>query len=205
MQQDFVPRPDADFLTMHDQFKAGLASLGADFGVTPAEITEITNDNTALHNKSTASSTASAAAKSATADFRAVRLPAEKRLRNLARRIKPHPAYTAAKGQTLAIIGPEDTTDLTTAKPTLTIVSLGQGVTEISFNKSVSSGVAIYTQRGGETAWSFLTRDTNSPYVDNRALLVPGQPELRRYRAKYLSGDEEVGLWSDDASGTAQP
>jgi len=204
-QQDYVPRPDLEFLPMHDQFKTGLTSLGADLGVTPAEITEITNDNTALHTKSTAAVSAASAAKTANADFRATRKPAEKRLRNLAQRIKPHPAYTPAKGQTLGIIGPEDTTDLTTAKPTLVIVSLGQGVTEISFNKSVSDGVAIYTQRGAETAWTFLSRDTSSPYVDNRALLVAGQPELRRYRAKYLLGDEEVGLWSDDASGTAQP
>lgn len=204
-QQDYIPRPDLEYLARHDQFKTGLATLGADLGVTPAEITEINNDNTALHTKSTAAVSASSAAKTASADFRATRRPAEKRHRNLAQRMKRHPTYTEAKGQTLGIIGPEDTTDLETSKPTLTVVSLGQGVTEISFNKSVSDGVALYTQRGSETAWTFLTRDTNSPYVDNRALLVAGQPELRRYRAKYLTGDEEIGLWSDDASGTAQP
>ncbi len=202
-KQDYIPRPDLDYLAWHDQFETALGSVGAGLGVTPAEITEIGDDNADLHTKGTASNAASAAAKQATADFRSTRIPSEKRVRNLAQRVKRHPGYTEAIGQQLGIIGPEDSTDLNNAKPTLTGRVLGNSEVEIAFNKSVSSGVSIYGQRGAETGWTWLARDTQSPYVDNRPLLVATQPENRRYRARYLVGDDEVGLWSDDLSVTA--
>ena len=49
----------------------------------------------------------------------------------------------------------------------------------------------------GETAWTLLGQDNFSPYLDGRALLVAGQPEERRYRLRYLDGDELVGEYSD--------
>jgi hypothetical protein len=62
----------------------------------------------------------SATAKQAVADKNTSRAGADKRARALAKRIKAHPAYTAALGNLLGIEGAEDTTDLTTSKPTLT-------------------------------------------------------------------------------------
>jgi hypothetical protein len=44
----------------------------------------------------------------------------------------------------------------------------------------------------------FLARDTASPYVDNRLLLVVGKPELREYKAVYIQTDAEIGLLSDE-------
>lgn len=52
---------------------------------------------------------------------------------------------------------------------------------------------------------TFLARDTSSPYVDNRALLVAGQPETRTYTAIYVVGDDEIGLASDALVIVAQP
>jgi hypothetical protein len=43
----------------------------------------------------------------------------------------------------------------------------------------------------------FLARDTNSPYVDNRPLADASKPEMRRYMAKFVIGDQEVGYESD--------
>lgn len=54
--------------------------------------------------------------------------------------------------------------------------------------------------RGDETAPTFLARDTSSPYVDNRPLLVANQPETRTYTAFYVLHDEEIGLVSDAVS-----
>ena len=66
-----------------------------------------------------------------------------------------------------------------TATPTLTVKTLPHGQAEAGFYKSSSQGINLYCQRGSETAPTFRARDTNSPYVDNRPLLVAGQPETR--------------------------
>ena len=94
------------------------------------------------------------------------------------------------------VIGPEDTTDLSTSKPTLKASSVLAGAVTISFNKSISSGVKILSKRGAETGFSFLAVDTASPYVDTRANVAAG-PETRQYQAHYLDGDDPVGLVSD--------
>ena len=79
------------------------------------------------------------------------------------------------------------------------------GSVEITFNKSKSEGVNIYCLRPGDAASTFLARDTASPYVDNRPLLVPGKPEVREYRAIYVLGDAEIGDFSNELVITATP
>jgi hypothetical protein len=61
----------------------------------------------------------------------------------------------------------------------------------------------IQSQRAGETAWTTIGFDTNSPYTDARTPLVAGQPENRRYRARYRDDDQPVGAWSDIVEVTA--
>jgi len=109
-----------------------------------------------------------------------------------------HPAYTVALGNLLVIEGAEDTTDLTTSKPTLSGADQTDGVVQLDFDKSVSDGVNIYAKRGDEPDFTFLARDTASPYIDNRPLLVATKPELREYKCVYVLNDEEIGLFSDD-------
>ena len=57
--------------------------------------------------------------------------------------------------------------------------------------------MAIYCRREGDADFVFLSRDTHSPYVDNRALLVAGKPEKREYQGWYVRDDEEYGAASD--------
>ena len=123
----------------------------------------------------------------------------------MVRRIKAAPTYTEALGSLVGIIGPEDTTDLATAKPTLLGLDKRGGCVEVSFNLLTSEGVNIYSQRDGDTEFKFLARDTCSPYVDNRPLLVAGKPELRRYKAVFVIGDEEVSQFSDDLTVNCSP
>ncbi len=47
--------------------------------------------------------------------------------------------------------------------------------------------------------------DNNSPYLDARAPLVARQPEVRRYRGRYIVNDEPVGNYSAVASVTTIP
>ena|SRR5947208_13497669 len=72
------------------------------------------------------------------------------------------------------------------------------GVVELDFDKSISDGVNIYAKRDGDADFIFLARDTASPYIDNRPLLVATKPELREYKAVYVQSDAEIGLFSDE-------
>jgi hypothetical protein len=204
-RNDFIPTGDAQFVVWHDQFKAAATSIGATLGITAADLTMIGDDNTELHARVDASAAADRAAQQATREKIAARKTAEANARNLARRLKTHKNYTAALGEQLGIEGPEDSTDLTTAKPKLTARALPHGVVELQFVKSKSDGVNIYSQRGDEPGFSFLARDTHSPYVDNRPLLVPGKPEQRQYKAIYVRDDAEIGQMSDEVVVTCQP
>jgi hypothetical protein len=47
--------------------------------------------------------------------------------------------------------------------------------------------------------------DTDPPYVDARPLAIAGKPEVREYQARYLDGDDEVGLPSDIVKAVARP
>jgi hypothetical protein len=195
-KQDFLPPRDADFLTWFQNFKTQLTTLGAGLGVTAGEQTIVNNDLTEFTTKLNTLTTKKADVQGATQDKENSKFAIQGRLRPLVRRIKTQASYTAAQGEQLGIVGPEDTTDLSTSKPTLKAASVLPAAVAIGFNKSIASGVKILSKRGAETAFTFLAIDTNSPYLDNRASLAAG-PETRQYQAQYLDGDDPVGLVSD--------
>src|SRR5437899_882829 len=118
----------------------------ATFGLVAGDTTPITNDNTDYHGKVTNQVTTANVAKKATADLGISRTNAEKHARALAKRIKAHPAYTPAFGNLLGIVGPEDTTDISTLKPDITGEDKKGGVVEIDFNLANSEGVNIGLQ-----------------------------------------------------------
>lgn len=199
-KQDYLPDQDAQLLLWHDNFKAQVAALKTTFSLTDPEVAAIATDNTTAHTKVDAKVLAKNAAKTATGDCAVSLRGVKSAARALARRLKEHPAYTPAMGQQLGIIGPEDTTDLSTSKPTLAVDDQQNGLIIIGFNKSISEGVNIYSRRGSETPFTFLARDTFSPYVDNRAPLS-GTTERREYQAVYVVNDDEIVLRSDTAAG----
>src|SRR6266566_3789618 len=149
---------------------------------------------------------------------------AEKHARALVKRIKAHPAYTAAFGNLLGIVGPEDTTDISTLKPEITGEAKKGGVVEIDFNLANSEGVNMnpesfrgYSRRNGDTDFKFLAcragvrrrraRDTSPTYMDNpnASGLVAGKPELREYKAVFVVGDVEVSQFSDEITVNCAP
>src|SRR3989441_9104315 len=150
----------SDFLVWHDQFKTSVLAQAATFGLVAADTTPITNDNTDIHAKVPSVNSTRATATQAVADKNTSRANANKHARALAARIKAHPAYTVALGSLLGIEGPQDTTDLTTSKPTLTGIDPARrdGVVELDFDKSISDGVNIYAKRDGDADFVFLAR-----------------------------------------------
>ena len=204
-KKDFMPTRESALLLMHNRFRTATAAQGTAYGLSAADVAAISADNAALYADIAAAASAAAAAKNATAAKKSTIKRVVRSTRAYARRIKTAPGYDEGVGEGMGIEGPQDTTDLSTAKPTLKLTDLHHASIQIAFNKSVSHGINLYCQRDGEALSSFLARDTNSPYVDNRPLRVTGQPEVRRYRAKYVLDDTEIGEFSDQAVITVSP
>lgn len=119
--------------------------------------------------------------------------------------IKLQPAYTEAIGLQLGIVGAEDTA--ANPVPTFTLkVERGDTteVVRVTFRKYGRPGVAIYSRRAGGP-WELLAIDLNSPYLDERPLLVPAQPETREYRLQYYEADAPVGDFTAIASVSVAP
>ena len=76
---------------------------------------------------------------------------------------------------------------------------------ELDFTLATSDGVNIYSKRDGDTEFKFLARDTTSPYIDNRPMLVAGKPELREYKAVFVRRDKEVSPFSDEITINCAP
>ena len=96
------------------------------------------------------------------------------------------------------IIGPDDGIDLSSRQPDITGNDRTGGQVEIGFNKLTSDGENIYSKREGDADFIFLARDTQTPYLDNRPLKVPGKPEIREYKAMFVVGDQEIDLFRDE-------
>jgi hypothetical protein len=61
------------------------------------------------------------------------------------------------------------------------------------------------SQRDNESEFQLLFRATQSPHVDNRPMLVAGEPKLRQHKADFVGGDQEVSQFSDDITVNCAP
>lgn len=118
--------------------------------------------------------------------------------------IKHSPNYTQAIGQDLGVVGEEDTTVYTRPDFTLKVEGLGSGgcnCVKVRHKRYGHYAVAVYSRRGTGD-WELLHISAESPYLDERALLVAGQPEIREYKMRFWDAGSENGEWSDVASVT---
>ena len=230
---DYLPNGDEDLVAWFDNFQAKLPEHAPALGLTTGEVTASGSDSESLRFalemvrvfraemrertafKNLLRDGPGGSAAPAVPTVPAMVAPAViaapgivPRLRALVQRIKTHPGYSAVMGQDLGIIAPPDaarTGDRNSAKPTAKGRPLPGGVVEIAWRKQGFTGVAVESQRGDESLWTGLGIDLFSPFRDNRALAVPGVPEVRRYRFRYLVGDNPVGQFSDVVTVTASP
>lgn len=135
----------------------------------------------------------------------AVAAGALRRIAAFVQTIKNSPNYTEAIGLQLGIVGSEDAGE--NPLPTFTLkVERGDGCecVKVIFKKYGRQGVVIWCKRGGG-AWEMLAIDLVSPYMDERALLVPGQPEVREYRLQYYDDAAPTGEFTPVQSVTVTP
>lgn len=75
-------------------------------------------------------------------------------------------------------------------------LSVVRDVLDAVRKKGKTDGVNVYARAAGEANWTFLGRDTHSPYLGRRPLVRPGTPEVREYQVRAVHRDEEIGVAS---------
>lgn len=118
-------------------------------------------------------------------------------------RIRNTTGYTKPIGEDIGIEPISSTVPL--GDPVFTAIVLPNDEVRLDWVKSIANGVLVESQRGDEVTWTVLGVDNYSPYLDARPALVPGQPEVRRYRIRYIVGDEPVGSYSAIVTVTTIP
>ena len=120
-------------------------------------------------------------------------------------KIKRDASYTEAMGTDLGIVGSEDTVEHPVPKFSAeALPGITSQVVKLTFFKYTHMGVVIECRRNGG-AWEMLAIDTDSPYMDERALLSPTTPELREYRMRFWDKGTPNGDWTDVAKVTVSP
>ncbi len=230
-RQDYYPSRIGDQVNWLDNYAAKLPIHGATLGVIAADITASVNDakyaNYVLGTWLTAVRAFSPSTTDAVDDvltgggtapvvlptFTAPPLPAGvtaappgalNRIFVLVARMKLSPGYTTAIGTDLGIVGSEVTGKALPKFSADLLQGAGCQCVKLMFAKYGHMGVYIESRRG-TGAWEFQAIDTESPYMDERPLLVAGQPEVREYRMRFWDKGTPNGDWTDVVKVTVSP
>ena len=196
---DFIPKPDPELIDWLNNFKTKLDDYGVTLGMTTLQVSNqqsAIDGYIALHTETENLKDTLQAKVQERTTAKAALLVA---LRKLIGKFKEQDPYTAAMGEDMDIVSETPAFDPSTFKTTLKAQQEGSGVV-IKFTKSQTEGVNLYARLRGEPGWTFLARDTFSPYVDNRPLATAGTAETREYKARGVIDDAEIGLDSDIVS-----
>ena len=197
MKRDFLPLKMAKVDSWEQRFSTQLDNQAAYLGISPTQVTAIKEQIDAHRTAYKEAQAAKITAKSKVAAMKTQQAITLKAVRKMVRIIKASPTYADSIGESMGIVGPEDSREL--KPPVLKVRSIG-GRTVISYKKYRSHGIFIYSKRGHETQLTLLAVDARSPYVDTRPNLDPNEPEKRQYAAYYMINDEPVGQMSNVTS-----
>ncbi len=197
MKKDYIPAGDAQLDSWEENFITKLAAHAATLGYTTAEVDAIVAEITGHRGKYTTAQGAKAAAKAAVDDARTTRSTTVKSVRTFVNNLKTRPGYTTAIGNDLKVIGPNETVDWDTAKPTIKGGIDGNRV-KLDWNKGQADGVIFFRKRVPyDGQFNPIGIDTEPPFYDDSDNANSGQAETREYYAMYLVKDEQRGLRSD--------
>jgi hypothetical protein len=104
--------------------------------------------------------------------------------------------WTDAIAAQLRVVSSHTSFDPFTFKAEYTLKIVG-GEIRIDWKKKGVQGMRIYCRVRGTLGWTFLSYDSNSPYIDGNPLANAGVPEEREYMLRGVMNDQEIGLDSD--------
>jgi hypothetical protein len=228
----YLPRQQAHRLTWLFNFKTELALIAQSFGITSAQLTAIENFYLALkymldldeviadfqkqcsEYKNLLMNAALNAPLGALPVFPVFTIipdtvPAGgfRMIAEIVNSIKKHVNYNVSVGQTLGIIGADETIDFSSLKAKGSLKESAISHILLDFVKKGMDGVIIYTAYNPAGAllpaypesainWQPLARVNHSPYMDIR-LNQARVPEVRLYKFVYFKNDKIVGQESE--------
>lgn len=113
-----------------------------------------------------------------------------KKIRNMARRIKAHDKEQRMTTR-LGIKCKGYPINEAELRPEIKVVLAGTKI-HVHFNKNHHYNVAVYCRKPGKE-FEHIGYEITSPFVDERPLSVPHQPERREYMLMYTNLKETVG------------
>jgi hypothetical protein len=213
-------------------FSDNFATVGASLGFTPAEISDVQDDNTAIQDLA-AGRTELDAFVDAVTQYRSTVLendidgttlafpaapsitPSElrptglfQRLIELVDRIRAAPAYTPEIGALLGVIpsasGGPSAPETDSMKPVLKSKAKPANVVEIAYTKGKTDGIDVEIKIDNAADWSAAGRFTASPAVLNIDAGT-GLPRSVQIRARYFKSNDPIGLYSETYTAVAAP
>lgn len=193
----FYPPQIGSVIPYLQNFKDKLtAGLAAKYNSTPAFQTQLgtwITDATAAINKAVADAQT---AQQSTTQQTDLLFTIKNGLLVEIRRIQDHTAFEEADAQALGFRVETPPVDLNTVKPVITGVTVLADQVILDWLKRNMDGVIVYGSYDG-VIYTDLGRDNRSPFEDIRKNVVPGKPETRYYKLRYIKNDKPVGLESD--------
>jgi hypothetical protein len=193
---DFIPANMAAYRAWLFNLKTEIANIGPTIGLTALQITAIQDTCQTQIDLIDALTAAEAAFALVTFNTRNGKATTDTELRDHIRQWKAATGWTDAMAATLAVQTSSAPFDPDTYKPAFTVKIIG-GEIRIDWKRKGVQAVNVYVRLRGQTGWTKLGLDTNSPYIDGRPLAVAGAPETREYLLRGVMEDQEIGLDSD--------
>jgi hypothetical protein len=220
MNSSYLPESDADRVVWLTNFGNRIGQYASALGLTTAEVTNVQHDatmfayvvqqNDAAHQYAAGLTNLKKLLKSSPQQMPSPAFPSVpnsgtpptpvnsgifNRLVLLVARIKQNSAYSAAMGQDLNIIPPVSTVNLNDMSPNLT-VKLDAGHPLLKWTKGQADGTQLYVDRRDNNGFVPLAKVFRNNYLDVAPLPANVVSVTWDYKAKYLIGDDEVGLFS---------
>jgi len=210
----FYPDKLADRVAWHANFSAQAAATGVARGLTAGQVTQIAADAIEVSNIVNYLEAVDAFSQAVT-EYKNIMLegdpgaslppvptvPAtisvalgalpgiEARTRQFAGILRAAVGYTPEIGELYGIVAPAGGG---LATPSLQVFALTASQVRVAISKGGYDVVAIDGRINGG-AWTFLGIAQTAEYLDARAPVVAGQPELREYRAQGMTDNNRVG------------
>lgn len=198
---DYVPTTDGGLRPWLTNLKTNVSTLVTPLEITSARMTNITVWCDTLLTAMDAADQAKTAWLTASQAKQTQMNTSLAGLRGEVAKWKVADGMTDAIAAELQIVGGSAPFNPETYQAQITVQAFS-GYVRVKFIKSGADGINLYMRLKGQTAWKFVSRDTNSPYDDHTPLAVAGQSEVREYQAFGIWGDEQIGQPSDIVSVT---
>ena len=127
------------------------------------------------------------------------------RIRDFLQSIKRKQAWSTSIESDFRITPITVEIDVDTAKPEGSAKGMAGADVVLSWVRGPFDGVVIEWQLDGATAWNSLGTINGSKYTHKAPLALPGKPEGRHYRLRFVLDNNPVGEWSNGLSVTVRP